>query len=157
MGDVADYHKDPGTLPSPPPERRFFLALAKGEEDPDAKLKSAHEAVKRFAQGKPYAITLARTFWEAEFKRCGSWEAYAREVACGVDYMTREALFHAILVPAGRIGAATRRIVEHAIEIGKPVFAFHADGKVARVVRVTCEDPKDWQTGYKMTVAAHFA
>lgn len=138
-------------------ERRFFLAHSKGEENLEARLAAAHLAVQRFANGKPYTITLGRDFFEREFKRCASWEAWTTEIVHGVNYTTREPLFHGLLVPAARVGAGTAEMIEKALVIGKLVLAYRDDGMVATVVRVVCENQKDWQTGYKLTVAKQFA
>ena len=134
-------------------EVRFFLAHAKSDEGERliALISAAHMAISRVANGKPYTLTTGRDFFEQHFKRLGSWAAWATEVATGFEYLTRRPHFDAILVPAGRVGAGTAAIVEKALAISKPVYAYQGE-KSARVVGVSCESKKDWQTGYKLTV-----
>lgn len=139
-------------------ERRFFLAHAKGDDDARIRdlLETARTAVGRFAREAPYKITTGRDFFDRRFKGAGSWEAWTREVATGIDRATFEPLFHGILVPAGPVGAGTSRIIEHALTARKLVIAFERGGLVATVVGVRCTSQKDWQTGYRLTVNGQF-
>lgn len=130
-------------------EHRFFLAHAKNEPNLDAMISTARAALEHAAPGKPYSITTGLSFFEARFKAAGSWEAWIAEVASGVNFVTREPLFHCILVPAGPIGAGTARIVEKSITAGKPVFSFRGL-EISHVVGVLCEDRTNWQTGFRL-------
>lgn len=136
---------------SPPPAPRFFLAHSKActDADLDELVADASKILDRLADGRAFAITLGREFYEARFKACGSWEAWCAEVATGVEYGSRSPLFKAILVPDSPIGAATARIVEAALGVKKTVIAFKGTTarRISRVVRV---DAKDWKTGWVM-------
>ena len=104
----------------------------------------------RVSKGQPFSIVLGRDYFFSRFKAAGSWEAWAREIACGVDYLTRAPLFKAILVPHGPIGAGTAKIVRESLSARKPVFAFDENGAWAPVRDVVCVDPEDWQSGSRL-------
>lgn len=159
-GSGAMYHTEKDCISSLPPKecpmppidpsvKRFFLAHPKsyGDGEIEAACRRAQIALAAVSKGKPFVITPGRAFYEQRFKAAGSWEAWTREVATGVDPVTRAPIFHAILVPGTGCGAGTARMVEHAISAGKPVFSFDEAG-ARRVVRVTCDNREDWQNGY---------
>jgi hypothetical protein len=133
---------------------RFFLAHAKSctDEELDRLVKVLSKILDSASGGKPFDVVLARAYFEARFKACGSWEAWTAEVATGVDHITRSPLFRAIWVPAGPIGAGTARIVEKACGGGRAVFAFWNYGRYARVQRVIERDRGDWKTGWHLAV-----
>ncbi len=136
---------------SPPPTPRFFLAHSKActDTDLDDLVADASKILDRLADGRAFAITLGREFYEARFKACGSWESWCNEVATGIEYGSRSPLFKAILVPDGGIGSATARIVEAALGAKKPVIAFRGTA-ARRVVGVTRVDAKAWKNGWIM-------
>lgn len=130
---------------------RFFLAHAKSAsaEDLERYVHDCSAILDRLAQGQTYDLVLARAYWEARFKACGSWAAWCAEVASGMDPATRNPLFRAIMVPLGPVGAATAKIVEGALVAHRHVILF--DGQDARrVTRISCLDPKDWKGGWKV-------
>jgi hypothetical protein len=135
--------------------RRFFLAHRKADTDDElaAHLAAARAALLPLSEGRPFEIVLGRDFFASDFKRLGSWEAWAMEVAQGVDYATREPLFHAIVVPPGcpgsRVGAATAHIVRSALLAKKPVCRL-MEGCLVRVTTVRQADPNDWRCGFEM-------
>jgi hypothetical protein len=134
--------------------KRFCLLHAKSDDDERITrlLATATAAVERASKGQPFQIVPGRDQFNARFKACGSWDAWATEVAAGVDYATRQPLFHGFLVPSNRVGAGTAKIVEGALAARKPVFVFRGDSSVAKVLAVQCIDAKDWQTGWNLTI-----
>lgn len=133
---------------------RFFLAHAKscGDDEIAALTELATRTVTRFAKGQPFSVVPGRTFFEEAFKRCGSWPAWMDEAAGGIDPVSREPLFHAILVPAGPIGSGTAGIIERALMAEKPIFAFDGEARAAQVVEVRLVDLADWKTGWRVRV-----
>jgi|SRR3990172_1238806 len=139
-------------MPRKPP--RFFLAHAKSCDDAelDRLTKACAKVLDTFAAGRPFDLILGRAYFEARFKEAGSWAAWTAEVANGVDYLTREPNFTAIMIPEGPIGAGTAKIVEGAVAGNRPVYAFDDAGRHRRVVGLTQTDPKNWQTGWKLVL-----
>ena len=135
---------------------RFFLAHAKSDEtDRLADLvKQARSAIDLVARGKPYELTLGRTYFDQRFKACGSWDAWCAEVATGVDFATREPIFNAILVPFGPVGAGTAKIITCALSAGKLAFMFHGD-KLARIKGIE-KVSDDWKAGWKLITESNF-
>lgn len=135
----------------PPP--RFFLAHAKSCNgiELDTWVAAARVLLDRFSKGKPYKLTLGRDHYEARFKQAGSWEAWALEVATGVDYLTRRPVFDAILVPFGYVGAATATILREAIGATRPVYVFDLQSQWAFVVGVK-RVSGSWQTGHALVI-----
>lgn len=131
---------------------RFFLAHSKACADDDLErlVTDASVILDRLAQGQAYNLVLARTWFEARFKACGSWEAWNTEVAQGIDYHSRSPLFRAILIPDGPIGRATAQIAELAIAAHRPVIAFGPGGAARRVRGVVCVDRENWKSGWRM-------
>jgi hypothetical protein len=134
--------------------KRFFLAHAKDDETDRIEMMKtvARGAVEKAAHGETFEIVPGRDHFAARFKACGSWDAWAAEVATGVHHITREPLFHGFLLPALRVGAGTAKIVEFALRTRKPCFVFKGDGKVARVIAVQLVERGDWKTGFELTV-----
>jgi len=130
--------------------KRIFLAHAKsdGEEALAAAVRAVRGAIEAARPGAPVEVTLGRDDWARRFKACGSWNVWCETVASGVHFLTREPNYHGIVVTSGngRVGAATKRIVEIALANGKPVYRL--DG--ASLVKVSgCRvlDPDDWKGG----------
>jgi hypothetical protein len=132
---------------------RFFLAHAKSDDDDrlDQLISSLSGLLDKLSHGKPFDLTLGRAYFEERFKAAGSWEAWALEIAQGVDPILRTPLFTAIFVPAGPVGAATARIVEFAVRGAppRPVFTFDLEGRSARVVGVK-KVADSWQVGWRL-------
>lgn len=131
---------------------RFFLAHAKGVEDEAmAELERAARVVlDPNAKGRPYELVFARDYHRARFADCGSWAAWTGEVARGIDPIARVPIFTAILIPAGRVGAATAEIVNQACVAGKPVFAFDLTGASWPALGADRVDTHDWKTGWEL-------
>jgi hypothetical protein len=139
-------------MPTPP---RFFLAHAKScdDEELDQLVAACSALLDRLSGGKPFNLVLGRAYYEERWKAAGSWEAWTDEIAMGLDYATRAPLFAAIFIPAGPVGAATAAIIRKAIVVGRPCFAFDAEGKSARVTGVRTVDSKNWQGGFRLVCA----
>jgi hypothetical protein len=136
-------------IPTPPP--RFFLSHAKScdGEALEMLVHAASAILDRLSGGKPYDLVLGRAYYDARFKECGSWEAWALEVGQGIDYLTRRPTFTAIMVPAGLIGAATVKIIEAALRARRPVYTFDLSERWATVVG-TRKVGSSWQNGWQM-------
>ena len=134
--------------------KRFFLAHSKSDDDQriSSLVSFAHDAVTKAAHGEAFQIMPGRDFYNARFKQCGSWEAWAEEAACGIDFATREPLFHGFLVPSVRVSAGTAKIIEKALATRKPCFVFRSDSTVARILAVRLADAGDWATGWALTI-----
>jgi len=137
-----------------PPPPRFFLAHRKAADDAelDELVTICSALIDRLSHGKPFDLVLGRTYYEARFKACGSWDAWTAEVATGIDYLTRKPIFDAIMVPAAPVGAGTAAMVRKATEGRRPVYACDVNGQTgyAIVVGVRTVDAKDWQGGYRL-------
>jgi hypothetical protein len=147
------------TARRPPRAPRFFLAHAKScdDEELDRLVGACSSILDRISGGKPFDLVLGRAYYEERFKACGSWAAWADEVATGLDYATREPLFAAIFVPAGSIGAATAAIVRKACATGRPCFAFDGESKSATITGVRTVDAKNYQGGFQLVCARPLA
>jgi len=128
---------------------RAFLAHSKGDDEMRvSQLRDdIRSALERISAGRrAVEVVTGRDFYLTDFSRLGSWEAFAREVAGGIHYLTREPLFSVIVVPDERIGAATQSIVKCALGIAKPVVRWHAGDfvKVNGVVQVSRDMKNGW-------------
>ena len=131
---------------------RFFLAHPKSYDDAmlEEVARVAHQILARYSGGKDFELVLGRDYFAARFSACGSWNAWTREVAVGVQYLTREPIFRAILVPAGPVGAGTARIVAEALAVNKTVVAFNKKALCRRVLAVAAYDAQDFKTGFRL-------
>jgi hypothetical protein len=128
---------------------RAFLAHAKGD-DPNAiadMTRRAALALRLIAHGRSVVVTSGISDWERHFSRCGSWPAWARDVAQGVDYLSREPRYHTFIVPTERVGAGTAQVIQGALGVGKPVLRLDEE---SLTVVTECEKVAqgDWKTGW---------
>jgi hypothetical protein len=130
---------------------RAFLANAKGDA-PDAiddMVTRAALALRLIAHGRPVVVVSGFDDYQRHAARCGSWDAWCRDVAQGIDYLSREPRYHAIVLPSSRVGAATAKIVEIAFFVGKPVLLL--DGKnLSQAKTITKVAERDWQKGWEV-------
>lgn len=135
---------------------RVFVAHAKGDPDDRlAEMKTAvTSALRAVAGDKPVTIevTLGRDDFERSFAHAGSWDGWARSVGAGVHPVTREPTYHAIVVTAERVGAATAKIVEAALSDGRKVVRIVGEDEggpglvpVTAVRRVAQDFKSGWQ------------
>jgi hypothetical protein len=134
-------------------EYKVFLATPKGALDTE--VESAYATVQvKFQQSVPdgvaVSVTRAVDDWTSNFKRCGSWDAWAHDVAAGVDYEFRTPRYNAVVCTTETVGKATAQIVEHALEAEKMV-AVQTNGTVQRVYGVEAIDPENWKAGWHLT------
>jgi hypothetical protein len=129
---------------------RFFLAHSKacGELELDELRRIATVALEVLSKGQPFEVVMGRDYFNARYKAAGSWNAWTREVAASVSYLTREPIFKAILVPQGPIGAGTAKIVQEALAVRKPVFSFDREGKCIQIVGLEVKNSANWQGGW---------
>ena len=131
---------------------RVFLAHGKmcSESDVERLTRALTRGLEGYAQGKPFEIVSGRDYFAERFKAAGSWDAWAEEVATGVDYVTRHALFDAIAVPTMRVGAGTARIVRSALGVGKLVLHFD-EGSIQRIRSIRAVEVSDWNAGWLLS------
>jgi hypothetical protein len=132
---------------------RFFLAHPKSFDDDALEdvASIAHQVLRSFSSGAEFELVLGRDYFNSRFKICGSWNAWIHEVAWGVQYLTRQPIFRAVLVPAtGSIGAGTARIVEESLQARKTVVAFNRRALCRRVVGVETVDREDFKGGFRL-------
>jgi hypothetical protein len=110
---------------------RVFLAHPKalGDTEIDALRDQTHAHLSAVLTDRTVIVTPGRDEHAATFRRAGTWDAWARDVARGVEYGTGEARYHAFVVaPSADIGRATEGIIRHALAAGKPVLLLAARG-----------------------------
>ena len=132
---------------------RFFLAHPKSFDDDALEdvASIAHQVLRSFSSGAEFELVLGRDYFNARFKICGSWNAWIQEVAFGTEYLTRQPIFRAILVPAtGSIGAGTARIVEQSLQARKTVVVFNRKAICRRVVGVETVDRDDFKGSFRL-------
>jgi hypothetical protein len=132
-------------------EIRVFLAHAKAASDEEIQSATdrARNALREIANGKTVAVTTGRDDYQRHFARCGSWDAWARDVGQGIDYLSREPRYHAIVVPTPRVGAATANIVRIALAVAKPVLLL-TDRRLTKVATVVQVSARDFRTGWEV-------
>jgi hypothetical protein len=131
---------------------RFFLAHSKsrGDLEIDELRRITVVMLGALSRGQPFEVVMGRDYFHARFKAAGSWDAWTREVATAVSYLTREPIFKAILVPEGSVGAGTAKIVKEALAVRKPVFTFDRSGKWTRILGVEVKHSDDWKDGWSL-------
>ena len=89
---------------------------------------------------------------ERHYARCGSWNAWAYDVARGVDYSSRKPRYDVFLIPDMDVGKATRDIINHAIDAGKLVFYWRPGQKAFRVTGVAPNENESWIDGWSLVL-----
>lgn len=114
------------------PIYRFFFAHPKAMAADE--ITNTRTALLAWMQARQPSIevelTSGRDDYDQHFKRCGSWDAWAEDVATGITYATREPRFHGFIIPGRSCGAATARIVRSALNARKPVWCWTGSGLV---------------------------
>lgn len=137
---------------------RVFIAHSK--QDGDAYLDVAKERIATtlknaaIAQGKMVTIecVLGRDDHVENFKRAGSWDAWAQDVIDRIDYVTRDPVYAAIVVTSNVVGAATARIVERALSAARPILLFCDDGTL-RPIREIRHVSSDFKAGWEVVAS----
>jgi hypothetical protein len=113
---------------------RVLLAHPKNlsDEEIDAFRAEVQRAILDVLPERGVNVTPGRDEYALTFRRCGTWDAWARNAATGVEYGTGEPRYHAIVVaPSRGVGKATAGILRHALAARKPVFFY--DGRLLSV------------------------
>lgn len=122
---------------------RVFIGHAKSDDDATlATMKTEiTEILQRAAVEKGKSLTvecvLGRDDYEANYKRCGSWDAWILDIVTRVDYVTREVVYQAFVVPNRNVGAATARIITTAMSWKRPVIFIEDNDTIRSVLGVT--------------------
>lgn len=137
---------------------RVFLALPRSY-DP----RSAERAIQTlwhllaapgdFPPPPPLSITKSDEFYNSDFARLGSWDAWIHEIVCGVDYQSRHPRFTSIVLTEQGMGKGTMKIVEKCLEVQKPVLLLH-DGRLKSISEIEEIDIQNWQAGWRAVVHA---
>jgi hypothetical protein len=137
---------------TPSTPSRFFIAHSKacGDLEIDELRRITTVMLGVLSRGQPFEVVMGRDYFHARFKAAGSWDAWTREIATAVSYLTREPIFKAILVPEGPVGAGTAKIVKEALAVRKPVFTFDRSGKWTRVLGLEVKNSDDWKDGWSL-------
>ena len=90
--------------------------------------------------------------YERNFARCGSWNGWTYDVAKGVDYATRKPRYDVFLIPDVEIGKATRDIIQHALDVRKPVLYWRPGEKPQTVVAVASNENESWANGWSLVL-----
>jgi hypothetical protein len=110
---------------------RVFLAHPKAlsDEEIDALRDQTRAQLSAVLTDRTVVVTPGRDEHAATFRRAGTWDAWARDVACGIEYGTGEVRYHAFVVaPDPGVGRATEGIIRHALAAGKPILLLAARG-----------------------------
>lgn len=131
-------------------ELRIFFANAKGDDA--NQIESLMALATRLlvkGTGRDVKMTSGLRDFEANFARTGSWEAWQRDVAQGIDYLSREPRYNGAVVPGRRVGKATAAILQGFLYTGKPVLLLEADALVVVRECVKVEE-RNWTTGWEV-------
>jgi hypothetical protein len=130
---------------------RVFLANAKGDS-PEViadMIQRATFPLRKISNGRTVIVTSGLDDFGRHFSRCGSWDAWARDVVQGIDYLSREPRYHGFVVPTLRCGAATANIIRGALGVGKPVLRL--DGAELIIVKECSKvAERDWKAGWEL-------
>ncbi len=136
---------------------RVFIAHSK--QDSDARLAEVQEridhvlraAASNVPNAKPTKIetVLGRDDHAQNFKRAGSWEAWASDIIDRIDHVTRETIYSAIVVTNRHVGMATARVVEAALRARRPLLLLCEDGTL-RPIRRMDQTSYDAATGWEV-------
>jgi hypothetical protein len=137
---------------------RAFIAHAKS--DGDTYLETVREKVKltlenaAIAQGKAVVIecVLGRDDHMENFKRAGSWDAWAHDVIDRLDYVTRDPVYAVVIVTGRLVGKATAQIIERAFGAQRPILLF-CDDAILRPVRAINHTSADFAAGWEVVAS----
>ena len=132
----------------PPPEKpkhvRVFVAHAKHwdpvrlEDVRDHLTDKLRDAAIRSGKRAVVAAVLGREDFDAHFKRCGSWDAWAADIVARIDYVTRDPYYSAIITPDRVIGKAMSVTIGRALQTGRMCLYFeHTQGTLHPVKDIT--------------------
>jgi len=135
---------------------RVFIAHSKSDDD--ELLSRVHVRVLSIlqnaarSQGKVVTVecVLGRDDFADNFKRAGSWEAWAQDIIDRIDYVTRELVYGAIIVTNRFIGKATAGIADRALAAHRPILLFDDDGLLRPIREIRQVSASDPRTGWEV-------
>jgi hypothetical protein len=136
---------------------RVFIAAAK-DADPEKVDAIAEVAREKFGAALSergidgLEVVKASDDFNANFARCGSWDAWINDVARGVDYMFRTPRYNAIVVLTEYVGKATGSIVRIALQNDRMVILMGENGGSERVMGIEEIDPNDYKGGWRVVL-----
>jgi hypothetical protein len=145
--------------PMHPPRKVFRVFIAHPKDVNDNEIEIIRERIasilERASERSPNPVKvsaiLGREDWDANFKRCGAWHAWERDVVLRVDYATRERFYSAIVATSRIIGSATRGIILTAIAAKVPALLFDEQRQMMWKIRsVVTIDPMDFREGWEI-------
>ena len=95
-------------------------------------------------------IIAARKAYDTNFR--GDWDEWAESTTTAIHAVTRKPRYNLFVIPGRYCGRATARIVQSALEAGRPVFTWDRDQSLQKVTQIEVSDPDDWTTGYHLLV-----
>ena len=102
---------------------------------------------------KHYSIASAREDYGSKAASAGSFEAWARDVAVGIDPQTRQPRYDwFIVVGNGSMGKITAQIVKLALQRSAPVYWLGPDGICRKVAKVEWAGGQ-WKDGRSVGIA----
>lgn len=131
---------------------RVFVAHTKDESDDQ--VQTFVDMFQLLYPDRILTFTTGKQDWDRNFKKCGGWNQWTKNVVHGTIYGSTEKTYNVILVTRDVVGKATRDIVEHAIKANTTVAIFSNDGtnppKLKRVRGIEVVDSQDYKAGWKM-------
>ena len=84
----------------------------------------------------------------------GDWDVWEHNVVHKKNLTTGKPVYDVFITSGERIGRATARILNMAIDVGKPVFWWSGEtGKgISKVIRVEEIDSEDWTSGFRVVL-----
>ena len=131
-----------------------FLATPKGMEG--AEIEKYYAAVvEKFVpalDGIELLVVKAEDDYREHFSRCGSWEAWTKDVGQGVDYLFRTPRYNCIVCVQQSVGKATADIVRYALEGNRMVVLANESGGFDRVTHVDEMDSQNYRSGWFLQI-----
>lgn len=93
-------------------------------------------------------VILGRDDYDANFKRAGGWDQWARDISDRIDFATRERFYSAIVVTSVYVGKATAQMVEHALAVG--VRTMLLNGFEVKAIIGIDKTSDSFQTGWRV-------
>jgi hypothetical protein len=129
---------------------RVFYANGRNESDDDVSSACARLCT---VLGSEHAVVSGKDDYKTHFSRCGSWDAWQRDVGVGVDYASRAPRYDAFVVPTREVGKATAKILEHALAAGKRVLLIEgvvgeSNCRLSPVTGIRAVDAENWKAGW---------
>lgn len=122
---------------------KVFFAMPRNAATPDL------DSLKVLLEGlqQQFAICLSSDVFEETFE--GDWNDWIDNTVNGVDYYTRRSKYGVIVCMTDKIGKATARIVEGALDQQKPVFLMR-NSILHTVSGVEVIDRENWTDGWRL-------